>query len=138
MPTQEIKETDWQKFCERFEEAHRGTLISLEIVDHTGATKMIATDQPLRIFRFKKDTCNDVIELELGEAPGPITQHEIVEPIHMRLREKPESRKELEIDAESGSVEMRFTSGRIGAILNQTQLVQPEELGREGGRVVHR
>jgi hypothetical protein len=137
MPTQEIKETNWQKFCERFEEAHRGLLITLEVVDHTGTTKLIANDEPLRSFRFRKDSCNDVIELELGESPGPITQHQIVEPIHMRLREREESRKELEIDAESGSVEMRFTSGRIGAILNEMDLLSPQELGREGGRIVH-
>jgi hypothetical protein len=56
----------------------------------------------------------------------------------MRLREREESRKELEIDAESGSVEMRFTSGRIGAILKEMDVLKPEELGREGGRAVHR
>ena len=138
MPTQEIKETNWQKFCQRFEEAHRGSLITLEVVDHTGATKLIARDEPLRSFRFRKDSCNDVIDLELGEAPGTITQHQIVEPIHMRLRQKEASRKELEIDAESGAAELRFTSGHIGAILDEIDLLKPEELGREGGRVVHR
>jgi hypothetical protein len=138
MPTQEIKETYWQKFCERFEEAHRGTLITLEVVDHTGATRMLAENEPLRSFRYHKDACNDAIDVELGEPPGAIIQHQIVEPIHMRLREKPESQKELEIDAESGSVEMRFSSARIGALLNEIELLTPEQLGREGGRVVHR
>src|SRR3954463_12802772 len=138
MPTQEIREKDWQKFCERFEEAHRGALVALEVVDHTGATKIIAENEPLRSFRFRRDSCNDVIDLEVGQAPGPVMQHQIIEPIHMRLREREESRKELEIDAESGSVEMRFTSGRIGAILKEMDVLKPEELGREGGRAVHR
>jgi hypothetical protein len=138
MPTQEIKETNWQNFCERFEEAHRGALISLEVVDHSGATKSLAENEPLRSFRYQKDACNDVIIIELGETPGPVTQHQIVEPIHMRLREKEASRKELEIDAESGSVEMRFTSGRIGTILKDFEMVSAEQLGREGGRTVHR
>jgi len=138
MPTQEIKETNWQKFCERFEEAHRGTLITLEVVDHAGATKMLAQNEPLRTLRYQKDACNDVIELELGESPGPTIQHQIVEPIHIRLRESPESQKELEIDAESGSAELRFTSARIGALLNDMELVSPEKLGREGGRALHR
>jgi hypothetical protein len=138
MPTQEIKETNWQKFCERFEEAHRGTLITLEIVDHTGATKMLAKNEPLRSLRYHKDACNDAIDIELGEQPGAIIQHQIVEPIHMRLRDQPESQKELEIDAESGSAEIRFTSARVGALLKEMELMSPAELGREGGRVVHR
>ena len=100
MPTQEIKETDWQKFCQKFEEAHRGALITLEVADHSGATKLLAENEPLRSFKYEKDACNDLITLELGESPGRITQHQIVEPIHFRLREKEESRKELEIDAD--------------------------------------
>jgi hypothetical protein len=138
MPTQEIKETNWQKFCERFEEAHRGALITLEAVDHTGTTKSLAENEPLRSFRYQKDACNDVISIELGESPGPVTQHQIIEPIHMRLREQEASRKELQIDAESGFVEMRFTSGRIGAILKDFEMVSAQELGREGGRTVQR
>jgi hypothetical protein len=78
-----------------------------------------------------------VIELELGEPPGAIIQHQIVEPIHMRLREEPESQKKLQIDAESGSVEIRFSSARVGALLKELELVSPGELGREGGRAVH-
>jgi hypothetical protein len=138
MPTQEIKETNWQKFCERFAEAHRGTLITLEVVDHTGATKMLAQNEPLRTLRYQKDACNDVIELELGDPPGPIVQHQIIEPIHIRLRENPESQKELEIAAESGSAAMRFTSARIGSLLSEMEMVSPQELGREGGRAIHR
>src|SRR5258706_10631723 len=136
MPTQEIKDSNWQKFCDHFEELHRGTLISLEVVDHDGATAFLAKEQPLRAFRFEKALCNDLINLELGEAPGPTIQHQIIAPIHVRLREKAENLKELEIDAESGSIEMRFTSGNIGDLLDHIDVISPEELGREGGRVI--
>jgi hypothetical protein len=119
MPTQEIKDTDWQKFCDRFEEAHRGALISLETVGRDGATVVLARNEPLRKFRFEKTAgCSDAIHLELGEA-GRLTQHEVIEPIHVRLRDSEGSQKVLEIDAESGSAEMRFASGRIGAILSE-------------------
>jgi hypothetical protein len=138
MPTQEIKETNWQQFCERFEEAHKGTLISLEVVYHDGTTALLAKNEPLRIFRFQKNAgCSDVIQIELGAA-GQLTQHEIVEPIHVRLRDAAEKQKVLEIDAESGSVEMRFSSGRVGAILKDLDLMSPEAMGREGGRTVQR
>ena len=118
MPTMEIKETNWQKFCERFFEAHRDGLISLEVVSHAGTTAVLAEGEPLRGFKFQKtDGCSDVIQIEVGKS-----QHEIVEPLHVRLRDSDGAQKILQIDAESGSVEMRFTSGRIGAILKEMDL----------------
>ena len=137
MPTQEIKETDWERFCQRFDEAHRGMLFTLEVVYHDGSTAILATNEPLRMFQFKRTNgCSDVIQMEFGESPGRSVQHEVVDPIHLRLRDQNGSQKILMIDAESGSVEMRFSSGRIGAILNDMQLMSPEEMGREGGRAV--
>jgi len=136
MPTQEIKETNWQKFCDRFEDGHRDALISLEVVGHDGATIVLATNEPLRKFRFvKSNGCSDAIQVELGGG-GSITQHEIIEPIHVRLRDSEGSQKVLEIDAESGSAEMRFTAGRIGAILKEMDVVSPAEMGHAGGRTV--
>lgn len=115
MPTMEIKETNWQKFCERFFEAHRDALISLDVVSHDGTTAVLAEGEPLRVFKFQKtDGCSDVIQVEVGRL-----QHEIVDPLHVRLRDSDGAQKVLQIDAESGSVEMRFTSGRIGAILDE-------------------
>ena len=115
MPTQEIKDTNWQRFCERFEEAHRDGLITIEVVKHDGATELLAKNEPLRSFRFQKSNgCSDVIRIDAGA-----TQHEVVDPLHVRLRDSAGSQKILEIDAESGAVEIRFTSGRIGALLNE-------------------
>jgi hypothetical protein len=137
MATQEIKETNWQQFCERFEEGHKGALITLDVIYHDGTIATLAKNEPLRSFQFQKNNgCSDVIQMELGGA-GELTQHEIVDPIHVRLRDSADKQKALQIDAESGSVEMRFSSGRIGAILKDLDLVSPENLGREGGRVVH-
>jgi hypothetical protein len=136
MPTREIKETNWQEFCEKFEEAHRATLITLDVVYHDGTMATLAKNEPLRSFRFEKNAgCSDIIQMELGGA-GQLTQHGIVDPIHVRLREPQGAQKILEIDAESGSVEIHFSSGRIGAILKDLEMVSPEEMGKEGGRVV--
>jgi hypothetical protein len=124
MATQEIKETNWDLFCRRFEEAHRGTLITLEAVHHDGHTEPLARQAPLREFRFEKTKeCSDVIRIELGETPERVTQHQIVEPIHVRVREENGAAKVLLIDAESGSVELRFSSGRIGAILKDLDMM---------------
>jgi hypothetical protein len=115
MPTQEIKDTNWQEFCERFEQGHRDALITLEVVKHDGTTELLAENEPLRSFRFQKtDGCSDVIRIDVSS-----TQHEVVDPLHVRLRDSEGSQKILEIDAESGAVQMRFGSGRIGALLSE-------------------
>jgi hypothetical protein len=123
MATMEIKETNWDQFCKRFEEAHRNTLITLDVVNHDGTTAPVGRQSPLRSFRFQKtDQCSDVIQVELGETAGEMVQHQIVEPIHLRVREEPGAAKVLLIDAEQGSVEMRFSSGRLGAILKDLDM----------------
>ena len=123
MATQEIKETNWALFAQRFEEAHRGTLFSLDVVYHDGHTESLARELPLREFRFQKsDGCSDSIRVELGETPNRTVQHSIVDPIHVRVREGAGGTKLLLIDAESGSVELKFSSGRIGAILSELEM----------------
>lgn len=113
MPTQEIKETNWQLFCERFEKELKGTLITLNVVKHDGSSEVIGHGLPLQEFRFEKTNgCSDRIHVQLGNV-----QHQIIDPIHVRLRGAPETQKQLQIDAESGSVEVRFSSARAGALL---------------------
>ena len=123
MATQEIKETNWELFTRRFEEAHRGTLISLDAVYHDGHTESLAHQLPLRKFRFEKTAgCSDVISIELGENGGNAVQHSIVDPIHVRIREDTGGSKLLSIDAEEGSAELKFSSGRIGAMLKDLEM----------------
>lgn len=119
MPTQEIKETRWDRFCDQFADALRGSLMSVDATVE-GKTQEIARRAPLRQFKFQKtDGCNDFIQIELGGQGSPVAQYSIVDPIHLRLREEAGGGKLLEIDAESGSVAIRFSSGRLGAILNE-------------------
>jgi hypothetical protein len=130
MRTEEINESNWAQFCEQFEAAHRDTKVSLEVIYHDGATSVIAKDEPLEKFWFHKTAdCTDHIHIRAGGV-----EHKVIDPIHMRVREQSNNQKLIEIDAESGSVEMRFTSGRIGAILSGLQLLQPATMGAEGGR----
>src|SRR4051812_37563645 len=123
MATQEINESKWETFCQRFDEAQRGTLVSLEVIYHDGTTSMIARNEALRQFKFTRtEGCTDQIEIVVGESPARVVQHQVVDPIHMRIREPEGAQKVLEIDAESGSVEMHFSSGRIGAILKDIEM----------------
>ena len=117
MATQEIKATNWDLFCRRFFDEHRGALMCLEVVYHDGHTELIARQLPLHEMRFERSQgCSDVIHLKLGEV-----QHQIIEPIHLRLKEESGQPKTLLIDAETGSVELTFSSGRIGAILSELE-----------------
>ncbi len=135
MRIEEIKEDHWDLFCRRFEETHRGTPVTLEVIYHDGATAVIAQEEVLREFKFEKTTnCNDRIRIMVGEQHN--VQHQVIDPIHLRVREPEGLQKVLEVDAESGSIEMRFSSGRLRAVLNDIQLMSPQEAGREGGRKV--
>lgn len=117
MATQEIKATNWDLFCRRFFEEHRAALMTLEVVYHDGHTELLARELPLQEMRFEQTAgCSDIIHLKLGEV-----QHQIVDPISLRLKESGGQPKVLSIDAETGSVELTFSSGRIGAILNELE-----------------
>ena len=37
MPTQEIQSTDWKKFCEKFLNLHRGSIMTVEQITPAGA-----------------------------------------------------------------------------------------------------
>jgi hypothetical protein len=132
MRTEEIKENNWAQFCEKFEAAHRDAKVSLEVIYHDGSTSSIAQNEPLQKFWFHKTAdCTDHIHIQAGGI-----EHKVVDPIHLRVREQSNNQKLLEIDAETGSVEMKFSSGRIGAILSELQLVEPAAMGQAGGRQV--
>ena len=123
MPTQEIKQTNWGEFCKRFETDLRGSLVSVDVIHHDGATELLARNLPLREVRFvQTDGCSDLIRINLGDLRAENVEHEIVDPIHVRLREEPGTQKILQIDGESGSVEIRFSSGRVGAMLYDLQM----------------
>jgi hypothetical protein len=43
--------------------------------------------------------------------------HEIIEPIHVKVREENEGQKALQIDAEDGSTLILFRSGKLNELL---------------------
>jgi hypothetical protein len=44
-------------------------------------------------------------------------RHEIISPIHIKLREEPEGKKALQIDGENGSTLLLFRSGHMEELL---------------------
>lgn len=122
MATQEIKSTDWKKFCERFQRLHNGQLITIELINLAGYRQPIADRLPLRNIRFEQTKgCSDRMFVVVGQEGTREISHEIIEPIHVKIREEGEGSKALQIDAESGSTLISFTSGKIAELLDGLQ-----------------
>ena len=123
MPTQEIRATDWEAFCHKFEDLHRGQLMSIFQINQAGHQVEVARAKPLQDIRFTNDSCNDHILITLFLEGKREVTHDIVEPIHVKVREESEGTKALQIDAENGSTILRFSSGKMGELMQGLQTV---------------
>jgi hypothetical protein len=117
MPTQEISSTNWKQFCERFVDLHRGTLMTLMKVEPSGQSQELVRNMPLAKAWIENGGCNDRMYFNFEEAGRREIIHEIVEPIHVKLREEAQGKKGLQIDAESGSTLVLFSSGKMRELL---------------------
>jgi hypothetical protein len=93
-------------------------MITIEQINTMGVREPVAQDLPLRDMQFvKTNGCSDRLFLVAqGEGTREI-RHEIIEPIHVKVREESEGQKGLQIDGETGSTLIRFSSGKIGELL---------------------
>ena len=121
MATQEIKSTDWKAFCEKFLELHRGTLMNVVQINPAGQKVEVVADMPLTKVWFESGSCNDRLFLDFEQDGKREVIHEIVEPIHLKIREEGEGRKGLQIDAENGSTMVLFRSGKLDQLLREFQ-----------------
>lgn len=119
MATQEISSTNWKKFCERFVSLHRGTSMTVLKIEPNGQNNEVVGDMPLMNAWMESDPCNDRIIFNFEQQGRRECTHEIVEPIHVKLREESQGKKGLQIDAENGSTLILFRSGRIEELLEE-------------------
>jgi hypothetical protein len=117
MSTQEISSTNWKRFCERFVDLHRGTLMTVMKIEPSGSSHEVVRDMPLAKAWMESGNCNDRMFFDFEQQGKREVIHEIVEPIHVKLREEGQGRKGLQIDAEDGSTLVLFSSGRIRELL---------------------
>lgn len=118
MPTQEIRSTDWKKFCERFQQLHKGTLMTMHVIEPTGYRRELAGGMPLQSIRFEASSgCSDRIFVTMFQEGQREITHEIIDPIHVKVREENAGSKAVQIDAENGSTLLTFSSGKIGDLL---------------------
>jgi hypothetical protein len=117
MATQEIKSTKWETFCQRFLDLHRGTLMTVMQINPSGRQVEVVRDMPLTDVSMRSNGCTDSIFLRFEQAGKREITHEIIDPIHVKLREEGEGRKGLQIDAENGSTLVLFRSGKWNELL---------------------
>ena len=102
--TREIEPKNWERFCRRLSENHRGSLVSIEVMGEQ--SKTISREVPLQnlLWEAKNNTCSDMLTIETGPGPGSL-RYQITEPIHLILRKRSGEERFhlLEIPAESGT-----------------------------------
>lgn len=118
MATQEISSTDWKEFCKRFVDLHRGTLMTVMKIDPSGQSHEVLRDRPLTKAWIESGKCNDRMFLDFEQDGKREHIHEIIEPIHVKLREEGQGKKGLQIDAENGSTLVLFSSGKLRELLD--------------------
>lgn len=116
--TKEISSGEWKQFCERFVELHRGTLMTVMKVEPTGEVQEVIKEMPLKKAWLENGECSDRIFFDFEQDGKRERLHEIVEPIHVKLREEAQGKKGLQIEAENGSTLILFRSGKLNELLN--------------------
>ena len=127
MATKEINSTNWKAFCERFVTLHRGTPMTVLKIEPNGQNHEVVREVPLTKAWLEAGECSDKIIFNFEQDGKRECMHEIVEPIHVKLREEGQGRKGLQIDAENGSTLILFSSGRFQELLRD--LDSPERPG---------
>ena len=118
MATQEINSTNWKQFCERFVDLHRGTLMTVMKIEPSGQSQEVVKDMPVAKAWMESGGCKDRMFFDFEQEGKREVIHEIVEPIHVKLREEAQGKKGLQIDAENGSTLVLFSSGKFRELLD--------------------
>ena len=131
--TSEIPSSAWAEFFLKFNELNKNSLITVDHQDLQGHRREIAVEMPFEGIHFGKDACNDRIIIGIGSAPGQRDlDHEIVEPIHVRVKGEAGDRKFIQVEAENGITFILFHNGRFPLDLEQLMNKQVPE--RQAGK----
>src|SRR4051812_14738409 len=108
----EIQTQDWSAFCDRLNQFEDGATVDIHWIDReTKIDKEIAHAAQFREITFgRRDGCSDQITIRAGGEAGSGTRHDIVEPIHILLREVGDGNgfDAMAVEAEEGTTLMTF------------------------------
>ncbi len=120
MATKEIDSQDWSAFFQLFAGMERDTLVNINHSNGSNGSNSVIQNGSLQGIEFdQRDPCNNLIRIRVG-TESPIF-HRIIEPIHVKIREDSNHRKTLQIDAENGTTEIQFHSGRLEEVLHSLE-----------------
>jgi Family of unknown function (DUF5335) len=119
----EVDVKDWQNFCQRINQQREGAAVTIEVMERNGI--QIEKGRDLIFESMVLDTqgaCNDVIKVHARNARE--IEHEILEPIHIRLREVDEhgTFNSIAIEAENGTTFLTFHPAIHGQMLQGLKL----------------
>lgn len=96
--------------------------MTLKHINPSGNTIEVVNRMPFTGVWMDKSECNDRIFLRFQEEGSREITHEIIEPIHVKLREEgKDHQKGVQIDAENGTTLLLFSSGKIQELLEGIQ-----------------
>jgi hypothetical protein len=117
----EVSEKNWSRFCQSFEEYCRGTMISIELNEGSGA-KSIVENAPLRHVAFDRhaDACNSNLVIEAGAPDTKALRHVVIEPIHIWLHSGNGGNNYNRVDilAENGTTTIGLNPGLNATLVN--------------------
>lgn len=106
----EIPSREWGTFCQRLNEFEHGAMTDIFWIDReTKVEREVARSVQLDEIAFgRRDDCNDQITIRAGGERS--TRHEIIEPIHVLLREIGDggAYNAVAIEAEQGTTIVKF------------------------------
>ncbi|MGZ5508764.1 MAG: DUF5335 family protein [Limisphaerales bacterium] len=110
--TEEIRDSEWDKFCANFSRMLAGSLVTIETVDPDNVHREVAREIPFEGLSLDhSDACNDVLTIRAAQEGQRRLEEQVVEPIHIIARRKSDGGKVLEIVGELGETLIHFHSG---------------------------
>ena len=105
----EVRSQDWGSFCDRVNQNGRGSIVSVQKLDLDGVRTEVSRNAEFDRIEFaKRDDCND--QISIRSSAEQMLDHEIVEPIHIKLMESEGGRafRAIMIEAEDGVTQIDF------------------------------
>jgi hypothetical protein len=110
--TEEIRDSEWDKFCADFSRMLAGSLVTIETVDPDNVHREIAHEVPFEgIGMDHSVACYDVLKISAMQEGQRRLEQQVIEPIHIIARRKPDGEKVLEIVGEQGETLIHCHSG---------------------------
>lgn len=92
--------------------------MTVKKIEPGGQSHEVFRNMPLTKAWIESDECNDRIFFNFEMDGKREYIHEIVEPIHVKVREEGQGQKGLQIDGENGSTLISFSSGKLKELVS--------------------